>query len=66
MAVNLSDIVFRRTALGAIPGPDRSAVEAVARMAGAELGWDRPRQEAEVDTVLRHAGAAGGTLEAVG
>ena len=65
MAVNLVDIVFRRTALGAIPGPDRAAVEAVARVAGAELGWDRLRQEAEIDTVLRQAGA-GAALEAVG
>ncbi|HEV8177342.1 MAG TPA: FAD-dependent oxidoreductase [Gemmatimonadales bacterium] len=66
MAINLADIVFRRTALGAIPGPDRAAVEAVARTAGAELGWDPLRQEAEIDTVLRQAGVDGATLEAVG
>jgi glycerol-3-phosphate dehydrogenase len=66
MAVNLGDIVFRRTALGAVPGPDRAAVEAVARTAGAELGWDRPRQETEIETVLRQAGVHGVTLEAVG
>jgi glycerol-3-phosphate dehydrogenase len=66
MAVTLADIVFRRTALGAIPGPDRAVVEAVARMAGAELGWDRSREETEIDVVLAQAGAAGATLEAVG
>ena len=41
MAVKLTDIVLRRTALGALPGPDRTTVaEAAARVAGAELGWD--------------------------
>ncbi len=64
MAVTLTDIVFRRTALGAIPGPDRAAVEAAARMAGPELGWDSLRQEAEIDMVLRQTGAP--TLETVG
>lgn len=66
MAVTLTDIVFRRTALGAIPGPDRAAVEAAARMAGPELGWDSLRQEVEIDAVLRQTGAPGPTLEAVG
>jgi glycerol-3-phosphate dehydrogenase len=66
MAVTLTDIVFRRTALGAVPGPDRTAVEAAARMAGSELGWDRLRQEAEIDTVLRQTGVPGPTLEVVG
>ncbi len=66
MAVTLTDIVFRRTALGAIPGPDRAAVEAAARVAGPELGWDSLRQEVEIDAVLRQTGAPGPTLEAVG
>jgi glycerol-3-phosphate dehydrogenase len=66
MAVNLTDIVFRRTTLGDTPGPDRAVVEAVARMAGPELGWDRLRQESEVDEVLRQTGAPGPALEAVG
>lgn len=66
MAVNLVDIVFRRTGLGAHPGPDRAAVETVARMVGVELGWDRPRQEAEIESVLRQDAVAGATLEAVG
>ena len=66
MAVTLTDIVFRRTALGAVPGPDRAAVEAAARMAGSELGWDSLRQEAEIDAVMRQAGAPGPAMEAVG
>lgn len=66
MAVTLPDIVFRRTALGAVPGPGRAAVEAAARIAGAELGWDTLRQEAEIEAVFREAGVAGSALEAVG
>jgi glycerol-3-phosphate dehydrogenase len=66
MAVTLTDIVFRRTALGAAPGPDRAAVEAAARMAGSELGWDSLRQEAEIDAVMRQTGVPGPAMEAVG
>jgi glycerol-3-phosphate dehydrogenase len=66
MAVTLTDIVFRRTALGAVPGPERAAVQAAARIAGAELGWNSLRQEAEIDAVFREAGVAGSALEAVG
>ncbi|MEP7227311.1 MAG: FAD-dependent oxidoreductase [Gemmatimonadales bacterium] len=66
MAVTLTDIVFRRTTLGAVPGPYRTAVEAVARMAASELGWDSHREEAEVDTVMRDAAVAGPAMEPVG
>jgi glycerol-3-phosphate dehydrogenase len=66
MAVTLTDIVFRRTGLGAVPGPDRAAVEAAARMAGSELGWDSVRREAEIDAVIRQTGVPGPTMEAVG
>jgi glycerol-3-phosphate dehydrogenase len=66
MAVSLTDVVFRRTAIGAIPGPDRTVVEATARITGGELGWDTLRQEAEVEAVLRWSGVPGSALEAVG
>jgi glycerol-3-phosphate dehydrogenase len=66
MAVTLADIVFRRTALGAAPGPERAPVVEAGRVAGEELGWDRSRQEAEVDAVMRQAGVPGLALEAVG
>jgi glycerol-3-phosphate dehydrogenase len=66
MAVTLSDIVFRRTALGAAPGPDRAPVAEAARVAGEELGWDRARQETEIDAVMSQAGVPGPALEAVG
>jgi glycerol-3-phosphate dehydrogenase len=66
MAVNLGDIVFRRTALGAAPGPERATAVEAARVAGEELGWDRSRQEAEVDAVMRQAGVPGPAMETVG
>ncbi|MBA2458380.1 MAG: FAD-dependent oxidoreductase [Gemmatimonadales bacterium] len=55
MALTLADLVFRRTGLGEPPGPDREAVAAAARIAGAELGWDATRQSAEIEDVVRQA-----------
>ena len=66
MAVTLTDIVFRRTALGVVPGPERTAVEAAARTAGSELGWDSLRQQAEIDAVMGQSGIPGPAMEAVG
>ncbi|HEX7335999.1 MAG TPA: glycerol-3-phosphate dehydrogenase C-terminal domain-containing protein, partial [Gemmatimonadales bacterium] len=66
MAIKLTDIVFRRTGLGAAPGPDRSAVEAAARVAGIELGWDPGYEQAEIESVMQHAGTLDPATEAVG
>jgi glycerol-3-phosphate dehydrogenase len=66
MAIKLADIVFRRTSLGEPPGPNRAAVETAARVAGAELGWNSVRQEAEVEEVMRQTGFTGAAVEAVG
>lgn len=66
MALKLSDIIFRRTSLGMVPGPGRTTVEEVARVAGAELGWDAIRQEAEIEDVMREIGIPGPAMEAVG
>jgi glycerol-3-phosphate dehydrogenase len=63
MAIKLSDIVFRRTTLGESPGPDRSAVETAARIAGVELGWSAARQEAEIEDVIRQTGMPGTPVE---
>jgi glycerol-3-phosphate dehydrogenase len=52
MAVKLGDIVFRRSNLGNTGRPELEAVTRVAQMAGAELGWDRIRQSAEVAEVM--------------
>ncbi len=66
MAIKLSDVVFRRTSLGSAPGPERTALEEAARAAGAELGWDATRREAEIQDVLRQTGRSLPAMEAVG
>jgi glycerol-3-phosphate dehydrogenase len=66
MAIRLTDLVFRRTDLGAAPGPDRPLVEAAARVMGAVLGWDAHHREAEIGEVMRQAEVPGPALEAVG
>lgn len=66
MAVKLTDVVFRRTTLGAVPGPARGVVETAARVAGAELGWDVTRQEAEIEAVMRQTGLPNPAMESVG
>ncbi len=48
MAMTLSDIVVRRTAMGSAGHPGRDAVEGVARIAASRLGWDAARIEEEV------------------
>lgn len=48
MALNLTDIVIRRTALGAAGHPGDDAVRACARVAAAELGWDTARMQDEI------------------
>ncbi len=65
MAVKLTDVVFRRTRLGAVPGPERVQVEAAARAMGTELGWDTLRQAEEIQAVMSEAGAPGPALETV-
>jgi glycerol-3-phosphate dehydrogenase len=51
MALRLSDIVIRRSGLGASGHPGREAVAACARLAAAELGWDQPTMEQEIADV---------------
>jgi len=51
MAVRLSDAVLGRTQLGAVDCPSPSAVQAAARIMGAELGWDEARRATEVDAL---------------
>jgi glycerol-3-phosphate dehydrogenase len=47
-AVRLSDIVIRRSSLGALECPSETALAACARTAATELGWDEARREAEI------------------
>lgn len=63
MAVRLSDVILRRTALGVPPGPSRESVAAAARIAGAGLGWSAAREEAEIDDVIRQLRPLGSTAE---
>ena len=65
MSVKLSDLVFRRTRLGASPKLQRRVVEAAARTFAAESGWDESRVAEEVDAVMREAGAPRSALETV-
>ena len=51
MALSLADVVLRRTPLGTMGHPGRAALEACARVAGAELGWDEPRRAREIALV---------------
>jgi glycerol-3-phosphate dehydrogenase len=52
-ALRLSDIVVRRTGLGAAGSPPRGAVETAARIAAEELGWDERRRSEEIAAVER-------------
>jgi glycerol-3-phosphate dehydrogenase len=65
MAVKLSDLVFRRTSLGAATKLQRGAVEAAARTFAAESGWDERRVAEEVEAVMREVGAPRTALETV-
>lgn len=53
MAVRLPDIVVRRTGLGSAGRPAREAIDACARIAAAELGWDQTRIGEEIAAVER-------------
>ena len=50
-ALRLSDVVLRRTTLGASGHPGAVALEACARVAAAEFGWDAARTAAEIAAV---------------
>jgi glycerol-3-phosphate dehydrogenase len=52
-ACTLDDIVIRRTELGAMEYPGRDMVNAMARVAAEELGWDAERQANEIAAVDR-------------
>jgi glycerol-3-phosphate dehydrogenase len=52
MAVELADVVFRRTDLGTERCPDTDALAAAARIMGQRLGWTADRQAADIDAVL--------------
>ena len=51
MAVRLTDVVIRRTGLGAMEHPGEAVVRAAAEIAAAELGWSEARIEEEMRAV---------------
>jgi glycerol-3-phosphate dehydrogenase len=51
MAVRLSDVVIRRTGMGAAGPPDDAAVRACAEIAARELEWEADRIEEEIAAV---------------
>jgi glycerol-3-phosphate dehydrogenase len=53
MALRLTDVVIRRTGLGAAGAPPRTALETAARLTGEELGWDDRRIAEEIARVDR-------------
>lgn len=53
MARTLPDIVLRRTGIGTLGDPGDEVLEAVARVAAQELGWDDKRRDAELDETRR-------------
>jgi glycerol-3-phosphate dehydrogenase len=53
MAIALADVVFRRTGLGSAGDPGGRALEAAARIAAQELGWNDARTSDELAAVRR-------------
>jgi glycerol-3-phosphate dehydrogenase len=51
MALHLSDVVFRRTGLGAVRPPCSSALKRACDLMARELGWGRARRNAEIKEV---------------
>lgn len=49
MACKLSDIILRRTDLGASRCPNDTTLQAVARIMASELGWDEKTQKQEIE-----------------
>jgi glycerol-3-phosphate dehydrogenase len=61
MAVRLSDVMVRRIWPTATAGRCRQAVADAARIAAVELGWNRAREQAEIDDVLQQLTPLGRT-----
>ncbi len=58
-AIELADVVLRRTGLGQFGDPGLRALETAARLLGGERGWDRAEALRQIDRVLdRYAPAA--------
>jgi glycerol-3-phosphate dehydrogenase len=61
MALTLEDVVMRRTGIGQLGNPGRSALETCSQLMAAELGWSEERRNSEIAAVeqnFRTQGAA--------
>jgi glycerol-3-phosphate dehydrogenase len=56
MAMELSDVVLRRTELSFAEGLDEAALRAAARLMGRELGWGQPAIDAQTGRALAQLG----------
>lgn len=51
MALKLSDLILRRTDLGAAGNPGEACLKEAAQIMGKELNWDAARRQQEIDAV---------------
>jgi glycerol-3-phosphate dehydrogenase len=54
MALTLDDVVMRRTGIGQLGDPGNAALEAVASLMAAELGWSDEHKKREIEFVARN------------
>jgi glycerol-3-phosphate dehydrogenase len=52
MAVQLDDVIFRRTGLGTLGHPGRACVNRCATIMGDALGWTNPSEQIAKTTAL--------------
>jgi glycerol-3-phosphate dehydrogenase len=52
MALKLSDVIRRRTELGAAGLPDTDCIKTCADLMASELGWSEARKREEIEDVL--------------
>lgn len=62
MACTLADVVFRRTALGALGHPGSAALRACAQIMATACGWSDARMTTEIEAVDRLCAAATSTV----
>jgi glycerol-3-phosphate dehydrogenase len=53
MAFTLKDVVLRRTGMGTLKCPSLANITAVASVMSSELGWNKTRETAEIDNLLK-------------
>jgi len=64
MAATLSDVIFRRTGLGAGGSPGSQAIDVCAEVMAAELEWDEVLRQQEIDEVRHLFARVGARREA--